>query len=73
MIKKKIESYDFGYDIDNVRDVQVYVQDNYDEGDYNIHIAQGDDVMNHMTIYRGEDQELDSLIDSCYGEGAFEE
>ena len=70
---KKIESYSFGYDIDNVKDVQSYVIGNYDEGDYNIHIARGDDVMNHMTILRGQDEELDGLIDSCYGEGDFEE
>ena len=31
---KKIKSYSFGYDIDNVKDVQLYVIDNYDEGDY---------------------------------------
>ena len=70
---KRIRSYSFGYDVDNIRDVQSYVIDNYDEGDYNIHIARGDDVMNHLTIYRGADEELDHLIDSCYGEGAFEE
>ena len=70
---KKIKNYGFGYDVDNIKDVQSYVIDNYDEGDYNIHIARGDDVMNHMTIYRGEDEELDGLIDSCYGEGDYEE
>ena len=69
----KIESYGFGYDIDNIKDVQSYVIDNYDEGDYNIHIARGDDVMNHMTIYRGQDEELDQLIDSCDGAGDYEE
>lgn len=73
MIKKKIESYMFGHDIDNIKDVQDYVIENYDEEDYNIHIAQGDDVMNSLTINRAEDQELDALIDSCYGEGDFEE
>ena len=70
---KKIENYSFGYDIDNIKDVQRYVIDNYAKGDYNIHIARGDDVMNHLTILRGADEELDHLIDSCYGEGEFEE
>ncbi len=70
---KAIKSYSFGYDIDNIKDVQMYVLDNYDAQDYNIHIARGDDVMNHMTIHRAADPELDSLIDSCYGEGDFED
>jgi hypothetical protein len=70
---KKIESYGFGYDIDNVKEVQMYVEENYDEGDYNIHIGRGDDIMNHMTIYRGKDVDLDGLIDCCEGEGEFEE
>ena len=45
---KRIKSYDFGYDIDAVKDVQDYVIDNYATEDYNIHIARGDDVMNHL-------------------------
>ena len=70
---KKIENYGFGYDLDNVIEVQMYVEENYDEGDYNIHIARGEDVMNYMTIYRGQDEELDGLIECCDGEGDFEE
>jgi len=71
---KRIKSYSFGYDLDNVKEVQMYVQENYDEGDYNIHIARGDDVMNYMTIYRGKkDVDLDGLIDCCDGEGEYEE
>lgn len=70
---KKIKSYGFGYDIDNVKDVQDYVIDNYATEDYNIHIAQGDDVMNHLTINRAADDQLDELIACCDGEGYFEE
>lgn len=70
---KRIANYSFGYDVDNIRDVQRHVIDNYDEADYNIHIARGDDVMNSLTILRGADEDLDCLIDSCYGEGEFEE
>ena len=70
---RKVASYSFGHDIDNVKDVQLYVIDTYDEADYNIHVARGDDVMNHLTIYRADDETLDELIDSCYGEGSFEE
>jgi len=29
--------------------------------------------MNYLTIYRGEDEELDELISCCDGEGEFEE
>lgn len=36
-------------------------------------VARGDDVMNHLTIYREEDVELDKLIECCDGEGDFEE
>ena len=73
MEKKRIKSYGFGYDFDNVKDVQDYVINNYDEGDYNIHIAQGDDVMNFMTIHRSIDVDLDRLIECCDGEGEFVE
>ena len=73
MEKKRIKSYGFGYDFDNVKEVQMYVEENYDEGDYNIHIARGDDVMNFMTIYRGIDDELDRLIECCDEEGEFVE
>jgi hypothetical protein len=70
---RKIRSYSFAHDVDNIRDVQYWVIDNYDPADYNIHIATGATVMNHLTIYRGTDEVLDHLIDSCYGEGAFEQ
>lgn len=73
MNRKKIESYSFGHDVDNIKDVQLYVIDTYDEADYNIHVAPGDDVMNHLTIHRADDEQLDELIDSCYGEGSFED
>ncbi len=70
---RKVASYSFGHDVDNIKDVQLYVIDTYDEADYNIHVARGDDVMNHMTIYRADDEQLDQLIDSCSGEGSFED
>ena len=70
---KRIKSYAFGYDLDNVKEVQMYVEENYDEQDYNIHIGRGDDVMNYMTIYREEDEELDGLIECCEGEGDYED
>ena len=73
MEKKRIKSYGFGYDFDNVKDVQDYVIKNYDEGDYNIHIAREDDVMNFMTIYRSIDVDLDRLIECCDGAGEFVE
>ncbi len=70
---KEKRSYGFGYDLENVIEVQMYVEQNYDEQDYNIHIGLGEDVMNYLTIYRGEDKELDELIGCCEGEGDFEE
>jgi hypothetical protein len=68
-----IKSYAFGYDIDNIKQVEKHVWKNYAPDQINMHVAFGDDVMNHMTIYRGPDLELDQLIDSCDGAGAFEE
>ena len=70
---KKIKSYGFGYDIDNIKEVEEYVWKNYSPDEINMSVARGDDVMNHLTIYRGEDEELDGLIKSCEGEGDFEE
>lgn len=70
---RAIKSYGFGYDIDNVKEVQQHVVDNYKPDYYNIHIARGDDVMNHMTIYRSVDTQLDELIECCDGAGDFEE
>ena len=70
---KEKKSYGFGYDLENVIEVQKYVEQNYDEQDYNIHIGYGDDVMNYLTIDRGEDEELDDLIGCCEGEGDFVE
>ena len=51
---KEKRSYGFGYDLENVIEVQMYVEQNYDEQDYNIHIGLGEDVMNYLTIYRGK-------------------
>lgn len=70
---KTIKSYQFGYDVDNVKLVQQHVMDNYSADHYNLHVAGGDDVMNSMNIYRHEDLELDQLIDCCAGAGQFEE
>jgi len=70
---KEKRSYGFGYDLENVIEVQMYVEQNYDFQDYHIDIGWGEDVMNYLTIYRGEDKELDELIGCCEGEGAFEE
>lgn len=73
MNRRRVESYSFGHDVDNIRDVQCWVIDTYHPDHYKITCAPGDDVMNHLTILRGADEELDHLIDSCYGEGEFEE
>jgi hypothetical protein len=70
---RKIRKYSFGYDVDNIRDVQHHVIDNYDADHYKITCAPGDDVMNHLTLYRADDEQLDQLIDSCSGLGSFED
>ena len=70
---KTVESYGFGYDIDAVLEVQQHVIDNYSAEHYKMHVAPGDHVMNHMTLYRGADAQLDELIAGCEGAGDFEE
>lgn len=70
---KRIKSYGFGYDIDNIKEVEEYVWKNYSLDDINMSVGKGDNVMNHLTIYRGEDKELDELIECCDGEGDYEE
>lgn len=70
---KKIKEYGFGYDIDNIMEVEEYVWKNYSPDEFKMDVGKGDNVMNFLTIYRGEDEELDGLIECCDGEGDFEE
>ena len=70
---KRIKSYGFGYDIDNIKEVEEYVWKNYSPDQINMSVGRGDNVMNHMTLYRGEDKELDMLIECCDGGGDYEE
>ena len=70
---KAIKSYGFGYDIDNIKEVEEHVWKNYSPDQINMSVARGDNVMNHMTIYRGQDEELDQLIECCDGSGDFQE
>ena len=70
---KRIKSYGFGYDIDNIKEVEEYVWKNYSLDDINMSVGRGDNVMNHLTIYRGEDKELDELTECCDGAGDYEE
>ena len=42
--------YTFGYDIENVQEVQMYLQAEYKESiDYRMDIGRGDDIMNSFT------------------------
>ena len=74
---QSLKLYTFGYDIENVEQVQDWIEDNYTEGvDYEIHVGMGDDMMNGLDIHNPEmlqDQELQSLIANCKGQGSFEE
>lgn len=70
---KKIKEYSFGYDIDNVKEVEEYVWKNYSADEFKMNVARGDDVMNSLVIFRQADKELDELIECCDGEGEFEE
>ena len=71
---KKIREYGFGYDIDNIMEVEEYVWKNYSEEEFKMNVGRGDSVMNYLTIYREDDDEgLNELIECCDGEGDFEE
>lgn len=70
---KKQVHYNFGYDSSNIQLVQEHVTEFYREGTYTMEFGYGEDVMNHLTIRRGEDDTLDDLIECCDGAGAFEE
>ena len=69
---KKIKEYGFGYDIDNIMEVEEYVWKNYSPDEFKMDVGKGDNVMNFLTIYRGEDEELDGLIECCDGAGDYE-
>jgi len=74
MNMRKIESYSFGYDVDNIRLVEEYVERNYPNNQYRMSKGSGDDVMNYLKIYDFKrDVELNELILACDGAGWFEE
>lgn len=69
--------YTFGYDLENIEEVQQYLENSYEEGvDYGISIGIGDDVMNGFEVYNPEmlqDRQLLALIANCDGQGSFED
>ena len=74
---KPIKEFTFGYDIENVRDVQNYVLDNYrNKQDFRMSIGYGDDIMNSLEIYNPvmlKDEELLDLIGGCEKGGRYNE
>lgn len=75
-VRSGIEFY-FGYDADNIKLVEEYVEHNYSKDDYRMSKGYGDDVINFLKIYDVDkydnDDELKELIDCCEGEGSFYE
>ena len=75
-VRDGIEFY-FGYDMENILQVQDYVELNYSKDDYRMSKGYGDDVINFLKIYNVEkydnDEELKELIECCEGEGCFYE
>ena len=71
---KKIKEYGFGYDIDNIMEVEEYVWKNYSPDEFKMDVGKGDNVMNFLTIYREDDDEgLNELFECCDGAGDYEE
>jgi len=74
---KVLKSYYFGFDLEEITEVMVYVENNYVGGeDYKMYIGIGDDCMNSLEVYSEEmlkDSKLGELIVECVGEGEFED
>ncbi len=72
-----LKSYYFGFDLEEITRVMVYVEANYEEDkDYSMHIGLGDDCMNCLEVSSEEmlkDIKLGELIVECVGEGDFDE
>ena len=70
---KVLKSYYFGFDLEEITRVMVYVENNYVGGvDYIMHIGLGDDCMNCLEVCSEEmlkDSKLGELIVECVGEG----
>lgn len=70
-----VKQLTFGYDLENVQEVEEYITDNYEEGvDFTMHVGRGDDVMNALDILNSEmlkDGELQLLVQACKGKGSF--
>jgi hypothetical protein len=70
-------TYYFGFDLENVQEVQEYLMSEYkEEKDYEVFIAQGDDIMNAFSVINPElnkNKTLINLISYCDGQGFFEE
>ena len=63
--------FEFGYDIESIEKVEVYVKDNYSKDDYECIVMRGEDVMNVLYI-KSEclNDELSQLLKDadCYVE-----
>ena len=74
---KVLKSYYFGFDLEEITKVMVYVKNNYVGGvDYKMYIGLGDDCMNCLEVCSEEmlkDSKLGELIVECVGEGEFDE
>lgn len=61
--------YYFGYDLENIENVMVYVKEKYiSDIDYEMSIGMGDDVMNCLEVFNEElikDKEFVRLVELC--------
>ena len=72
------KEFTFGFDLENIQEVQTYVKDNYvEDHDYEMSIGYGDDVMNYLVVSDSsellKDEHFLMLIDDCDGGGDFDE
>ena len=70
--------FTFGYDVENILQVQDFVELNFTKDEYRMSRGYGDDVINFLKLYveKTDDvrmNELWDLVECCDGEGKFEE
>ena len=85
ILEKPVVFY-FGYDIENIQEVENYIQSNYNvitsqedkdnKADAMMWLGYGDDTMNSLEVYSEKllnDRTFQALISNCDGEGNFQE
>lgn len=68
---KVVQQLVFGYDLENIEQVMIYIENTYYKDHYEMYIGRGEDIMNRCDVCFdiSNDKELMELIDVCEGQG----